>query len=286
MFEEIASPILDQIIDFHGLKITVRRLDVIHPQISGNKFFKLKYNLVEAKQQGYQKILTFGGAFSNHIAASAYAAHYFGFDSLGIIRGEELKDRPLNHTLKTAQDLGMQLHFVSREEYRQKEHLAYLETLNARFPEHYIIPEGGTNALAIQGCREILTLKDHHYDVICCAVGTGGTIAGLIEASQAHQHVWGFSALKGDFLTHDVAQLTQKRNWSITDAYCFGGYAKTSAELFNFIAWFERQYQIPLEHIYTAKMLFGLQDLILKQKITKQMKLLVIHSGGLQGKSC
>ena len=284
MFDEIACPTLDQVINFHSMTLTIRRLDLIHPQVSGNKFYKLKYNLITARQQGYGKILTFGGAFSNHIAASAYAAQRFGFASLGIIRGEELKDRPLNHTLQSAQDLGMQLHFVSREEYRQKEQAAYLETLNARFPEHYIIPEGGTNTLAIQGCREILIPEDRQYDVICCAVGTGGTITGLIEASQSHQQVLGFSALKGDFLTADVKKLTQKNNWHIMDTYCFGGYAKTSTVLFDFIHEFEQQYQIPLEQIYTAKMLFGIQNLILQKKITKQMKLLVIHSGGLQGK--
>jgi 1-aminocyclopropane-1-carboxylate deaminase len=285
MFDEIACPVLDQVIHFHGLDITIRRLDLIHPQISGNKFFKLKYNLITAKQQGYSKVVTFGGAFSNHIAATAYAAQRFGFQSVGIIRGEELKNRPLNPTLQTAHDLGMQLHFVSREEYRLKDNKDYLANLNTQFPDHYLIPEGGTNLLAIEGCQEILNTQDSQYDVICCAVGTGGTMTGLIEASHTHQQVWGFSALKGDFLTTEVSQLTAKTNWYIMDDYCFGGYAKTSAELFAFMAWFEQQYDIPLEQIYTAKMLFGIQNLILNKKITKQMKLLVIHSGGLQGKS-
>ena len=286
MFDEIACPVFDQVIHFHGLDLTIRRLDLIHPHISGNKFFKLKYNLLAAKQQGYSKVVTFGGAFSNHIVATAYAAQHFGFQSVGIIRGEELRNRPLNPTLETAQGLGMQLHFVSREEYRLKDSEDYLTNLNTQFPDHYVIPEGGTNPLAIQGCQEILKAQDSEFDVICCAVGTGGTMTGLIEASHAHQQIWGFSALKGDFLTTDVRKLTCKKNWHIMDDYCFGGYAKTTAELFEFMSWFEQQYNIPLEQIYTGKMLFGIQDLILNKKITKQMKLLVIHSGGLQGKSC
>lgn len=284
MFERIAATVPDQIIDFYGMNITIRRLDLVHPQISGNKFFKLKYNFMAAKQQGYSKILTFGGAYSNHIAATAFASDYFGFDSVGIIRGEELQGQPLNPTLQTAQDFAMQLHFVNRHEYRQKDTPEYLAALATQFPQHYIIPEGGTNLLAIQGCQEILKDSDSQFDVICCAVGTGGTITGLIEASHKHQQVYGFSALKGDFLTADIAQRTTKNNWQITDDYCFGGYAKTTTELLAFMAWFEQQYHIPLEQVYTAKMLFGLGDLIQKGAFHPQAQMLVIHSGGLQGK--
>lgn len=284
MFERIAATVPDQMIDYCGMKITIRRLDLIHPQISGNKFYKLKYNLMAAKQQGYSKLLTFGGAYSNHIAATAFAADYFGFDSVGIIRGEELQDRPLNRTLQTAQDFGMQLHFINRHDYRQKDTAEYLASLAMQFPQHYVIPEGGTNSLAIQGCQEILKATDARFDVICCAVGTGGTITGLIETSQVHQKIYGFSALKGDFLTSDVAQLTQKTNWQITDDYCLGGYAKTTTELLEFMHEFEQQYQIPLEQVYTAKMLFGLRDLIQKGTFHQNAQILVIHSGGLQGK--
>ena len=285
MFETIAQNILDQQINFHDITLIIRRLDLVHPQISGNKFFKLKYNFLEAKRQGYQHILSFGGAYSNHIAATAFAAQQFGFQSVGVIRGEELADRPLNPTLATAQEFGMQLHFVSRDEYRRKQQPEYLAELARQFPEHYVIPEGGTNALAIQGCQEILKDGDAQFDVICCAVGTGGTISGLIEASHAHQQILGFSALKGSFLKDEVAQLTKKTNWNILDDYCCGGYAKTSAALVQFIRDFEAEFSIPLEQVYTAKMLMGIFDLIEKNYFPARSKLLVIHSGGLQGRN-
>ena len=257
----------------------------MHPQISGNKFFKLKYNLLAAQQQGYKKLLTFGGAYSNHIAATAYAAQCFGFESLGIIRGEELASKPLNPTLSTAQLFGMQLQFVSRENYRLKQNPNYLAQLQQDYPDYYVIPEGGTNPLAIQGCQEILNVQDReNYDLICCAVGTGGTMTGLIEASNPHQHVLGFSALKGDFLTSEVQQLTHKSNWQITDQFCCGGYAKTTPELLQFIQAFEQNYQIPLEQVYTGKMLMGVFELIQQGHFSAHSRILVIHSGGLQGR--
>lgn len=286
MFDHIAQSVTYQHIQLNApVTVTVKRLDQIHPQISGNKFFKLKYNFLEAEQQRLKKVLTFGGAYSNHIAATAYAAHLFGFASVGIIRGEELKDKALNPTLATAQQSGMQLHFVSRQQYREKTSSDFLAQLQQSYPEHYIIPEGGTNSLAIQGCKEILTAGDrHNYDVICCAVGTGGTITGLIEASAAHQTVLGFSALKGDFLKSDVEQWTTKKNWKITDAYCCGGYAKTSSELLQFMQCFEAEHHIPLEQVYTVKMMYGLMDLIAQNHFPAGSRILVIHTGGLQGR--
>jgi 1-aminocyclopropane-1-carboxylate deaminase/D-cysteine desulfhydrase-like pyridoxal-dependent ACC family enzyme len=285
MFEMIAENIPDQQIFIHDFRVTIRRLDLVHPQISGNKFFKLKYNFLQAHQQAYQRILTFGGAYSNHIAASAFAARQFGFQSVGIIRGQELADRPLNPTLALAQQLGMQLHFVSREEYRHRHQTDYLQQLAQQFPEHYLIPEGGTNTLAIQGCQEILKQGDEQFDVICCAVGTGGTLTGLIEASQPHQQVLGFSALKGDFLKDEVARLTLQTNWSILDDYCCGGYAKTPPALLQFIEDFEAAYKIPLEQVYTGKMLMGIFDLIRQGHFPVGCRLLVIHTGGLQGRN-
>ena len=285
MFDSIAHSIPVHTIHYRGVALCIKRLDLVHPQISGNKFFKLKYNFLAAQNHGFNKVITFGGAYSNHIAATAFAAHQFGFKSVGIIRGEELQHRVLNPTLATAQHFGMQLKFISRERYREKANPEFLQQLTQDFPEHYIIPEGGTNAFAIQGCMEILTDFDRqHFDVICCAVGTGGTIAGLIESSAEHQQLLGFSALKGDFLHHDVASLTSKRNWKITDAYCCGGYAKTTAELLSFIQHFEQQYDIPLEQVYTGKMLYGIFNLIEQGLIQPQQRLLIIHSGGLQGK--
>lgn len=286
MFDHIAFPTPYQTLELpQPVQLTIKRLDQIHPQISGNKFFKLKYNFSAAQQQGLRQVLTFGGAYSNHIAATAYAAQLVGFQSIGIIRGEELSTQDLNPTLQVAQDFGMQLHFVSRAEYRLRHESEYLQQLQRQYPQAFIIPEGGTNTLAIQGTQEILTSEDReNYDVICCAVGTGGTIAGLIESSSEQQQVLGFSALKGDFLQHDIQQWTTKTNWTLTDAYCCGGYAKTTDELLQFMQQFEQQYTIPLEQVYTAKMMMGLFDLIQQNHFPANTRILAIHTGGLQGK--
>lgn len=285
MFDAFAQAIPYNTVHLHGVTLAIKRLDSVHPQISGNKFFKLKYNFAAAQRQGLKQVLTFGGAYSNHIAATAYAAHLFGMQSIGIIRGDELAHKALNPTLQTAQGFGMQLKFVSREMYRLKQSASFLTQLQAEFPNGYIIPEGGTNPLAIQGCTEILSPADlENFDLICCAAGTGGTIAGLIEASAAHQQVLGFSALKGDFLTQDVEQWTARRNWRITDEFCQGGYAKTTPEIMQFIQEFEAAYSIPLEQVYTGKMLFGIQQMILRGEIKPEQRILVLHTGGLQGK--
>ncbi len=286
MFDHIAFPTPYQTLDTpYPVQITVKRLDLIHPQISGNKFFKLKYNLLEAKQRGFKQILTFGGAYSNHIAATAYVAQLFGFQSIGIIRGDELQTQSLNPTLQTANDFGMQLRFVSRAEYRLRHDTDYQLQLKQHYPDAYIIPEGGTNTFALKGTQEILSPEDQtNYDVICCAVGTGGTIAGIIESSSNRQQVLGFSALKGEFLRHDIQQWTDKLNWSLTDQYCGGGYAKTSPELLQFMLQFEQQHAIPLEQVYTAKMMMGLFDLIEKNHFPTHTRILVIHTGGLQGR--
>ncbi|WP_442784378.1 1-aminocyclopropane-1-carboxylate deaminase/D-cysteine desulfhydrase [Acinetobacter sp. CAAS 2-6] len=282
----------DQQLPYHNipahpdLRLDIKRLDLIHPLISGNKFYKLKDNIRTAQQQGYQQLLTFGGAYSNHIAATAAAGKLLNIPTIGIIRGEELEHQALNPTLTTAQQNGMQLHFVSRQEYRQRHEAEYLARLSAKFPYAYIIPEGGTNTLAVQGCQEILSEKDlQTYDVICCAVGTGGTISGLINASAEHQQVIGFPALKGDFLIQDIQHWTKKSNWLLVQDYHFGGYAKVTPALLDFIQRFEQQYQIPLEPIYTGKMLFGLFELIKQNYFVKGSRILVIHSGGLQGKT-
>ena len=286
MFDHIAFPIPYQTLQLpQPVQLTIKRLDLIHPQISGNKFFKLKYNLLAAQQQGFSQVLTFGGAFSNHIAATAFAAQHFGFQSIGMIRGEELASQQFNPTLQTAQDLGMQLHFLSRFEYRLRHQAEYLQQLQQQYPQAFIIPEGGSNALAIQGTQEILSPDDlENYDVICCAVGTGGTIVGIIESSSEQQQVLGFSALKGDFLKHDIQQWTDKSNWSLTDAYCCGGYAKITPKLLQFMQQFEQQHHIPLEQVYTAKMMMGLLDLIQYHHFPAHTRILAIHTGGLQGK--
>lgn len=263
--------------------IHVKRIDLAHPTISGNKFYKLKYNLIEAKQQGFDTLISFGGAYSNHIFALVHAAKAYDFKSIGIIRGEELKDQPLNSTLQTAQDLGMALKFISRTQYRQKHTAEFLADLQLQYPNAYIIPEGGTNDLAIKGCEEILSDEDkENYDVICCAVGTGGTISGIINASHDHQQILGFSALKGDFLVKDIQQWTDKTNWQLFSEDTFGGYGKFNAELIKFIKYIKLDSDLPFEPIYTGKMIYQLKKLTAANYFKQDCRILVIHTGGLQ----
>lgn len=266
------------------VRLFVRREDLIHPFVSGNKFRKLRYNLEEASRQNHTKIVTFGGAFSNHIAAVAYAGKANGFETLGIIRGDELKDNwHDNPTLQFASSCGMQFEFISREQYRMKEQEDFMEQLKNQWGEFYCIPEGGTNEWAVKGCEEILTEVDVAYDYVCVAVGTGGTLSGLINGSFEHQKIIGFPALKGDFLEKDICIFAKKNNWSLNLDYHFGGYGKVTPELIQFINSFYEEHQVPLDPIYTGKMVFGVMDLIEKAYFTKGSKILLIHTGGLQG---
>jgi len=267
-----------------GVKLYLKREDKIHPFISGNKYRKLKCNLLEARNKKYNTLLTFGGAYSNHIAAVASAGKEFDFKTIGVIRGEELASKISdNPTLTFAQDCGMQFKFVSRETYRNKASIEFLNILKGEFGNFYAIPEGGTNKLAVKGCEEILTEEDEVFDIICCPVGTGGTISGLINASEAHQKIIGFPALKGDFLQNEIGKFTAKSNWELVTAYHFGGYAKINSELIEFINRFKQEYNIPIDPIYTGKMMFGIFDLIKKGHFKKRTKILAIHTGGLQG---
>ena len=267
-----------------GISLVIKREDLIHPFVSGNKFRKLKYNLLQAKAEKQSCLLTFGGAFSNHIAAVAYAGKEYGFQTIGIIRGEELATKiESNPTLKFAQECGMQLEFVSREDYRLKTELTFLEQLEKKYGSFYLIPEGGTNELAIKGCEEILTNEDAVFDYIGCAIGTGGTISGIINSVLSHQKVLGFPALKGDFLQDEIRNFVQNENWELITDYHFGGYGKINSDLVEFINWFFEQTQIPLDPVYTGKMVFGIVDLIEKNYFPENSKILVIHTGGLQG---
>lgn len=267
-----------------GNQIFVRKTYLSHAFISGNKLNKLKYNIEEAKKQKKKILLTFGGAFSNHIAAVAAVGKEFGFETIGVIRGEELKAKiNENPTLSFANNLGMQFEFVSREAYRNKTDDDFIENLKEQFGDFYLIPEGGTNSLAVKGCEEILTKEDVVYDYICCPVGTGGTIAGIINASFQHQKILGFPALKGDFLQEEITKFTTKTNWQLIADYHFGGYAKVNADLIRFINTFKKDNNIPLDPVYTGKMLFAIHDLIGKGFFPKHAKILVIHTGGLQG---
>ncbi len=275
---------INESIHFKDITLTIKREDLLHPDISGNKYRKLKYNLIEAKKQQKATILTFGGAYSNHIAATAAAGREYGFMTIGVIRGEELKDKiHQNPTLDYAQSCGMRLEFISREDYRQKKASLFIEMLQKKFGDFYIVPEGGTNQLAIKGCEEILIENDNKFDFICTCVGTGGTIAGLINSSLEHQKILGFSALKGDFLEGEIQKYTSKKNWELITNYHFGGYGKIKPELITFINEFKEITKIPLDPVYTGKMMYGILDLHGKGYFRKEAKILVIHTGGLQG---
>ena len=271
-------------LDTNNVSVFIRREDLAHPFISGNKFRKLKYNLLQAKSENQETLLTFGGAFSNHIAAAAYAGKEHGFKTIGIIRGDELKDKISgNPTLQFAQDCGMQFKFVTREAYRHKTEADFMENLKQEFGDFYLVPEGGTNDLAVKGCTEILTKEDAEFDFICCAVGTGGTISGIINSLMPHQKVLGFPALKADFLREDIRKFARNQNWELVSDYHFGGYGKVNTELIAFINQFYQENQIPLDPIYTGKMVFGVIDLIAKNYFRENAKILLIHTGGIQG---
>ncbi|WP_034259042.1 1-aminocyclopropane-1-carboxylate deaminase/D-cysteine desulfhydrase [Aequorivita capsosiphonis] len=266
-----------------GYSLFIRREDLIHPFVSGNKFRKLKYNLIEAKEQKYNTLLTFGGAFSNHIAAVAAAGKELNLKTIGIIRGEELISKiSENATLSFARKCGMHLQFVTREVYRLKDTSKYKNHLKEQFDDFYLIREGGTNALAVKGCEEILP-KGNSFDYICVPVGTGGTMAGLVKASNESQKVLGFSALKGSFQTSEIQKYTSKTNFEITDSYCFGGYGKIDMDLVRFINEFKEKTNIPLDPVYTGKMLYGIMDLLKKGHFKENSRIFAIHTGGLQG---
>ncbi len=269
---------------FIGNQLFVKPEYLIHTFISGNKYRKLKYNIKKAKELKKGVLLTFGGAYSNHIAATAYAGKLYGFKTIGIIRGDELISKvESNPTLKFAKSNGMQFKFVTREKYRSKLENDFIENLKLEFGDFYLVPEGGTNQLAIKGCEEILNDSDRDFDFICCSVGTGGTISGLINSSQSHQKILGFPALKGDFIREDIRKFAKKKNWDLITDYHFGGYGKIKPELITFINDFNIRYNIPLDPVYTGKMMYGIFDLIEKQFFPKDAKILAIHTGGLQG---
>ena len=267
-----------------GITLEIKREDLLHPFVSGNKFRKLKYNILQAKAENQSVLLTFGGAFSNHIAAVAYAGKEQGFETIGVIRGDELRDKiSENPTLSFAQECGMRFEFVTREAYRHKTETAFIEQLQVRFGSFYLVPEGGTNDLAVKGCEEILTEFDAHFDFVCSAVGTGGTISGLINSALPHQKVLGFPALKGDFLQNEIHKFVNNKNWELITDYHFGGYGKVTTEFIEWMNWFYAQTGIPLDPIYTGKMVFGVMDLIQRNYFPPKSKILMIHTGGLQG---
>ncbi|MFM1808494.1 MAG: hypothetical protein RLZZ242_1219 [Bacteroidota bacterium] len=278
--QSLSLPVLES----RGVTLLLKREDQLHPLISGNKFRKLKYNLEAARLKKSHTLLTFGGAHSNHILATAAAAAEHGFKSTGIIRGEELSNCIDNNpTLTKAQSLGMRFIFVSRERYRElTRDEKKAKTLCAQ-DGIYMIPEGGSNALAVKGVSEMLTEEDHQADILCCAVGTGATLAGLVEASAPHQKVLGYAALDHDSLHQEVARFTKKSNYEIVHDYTFGGYAKVNERLVNDMNTWLRQTGVLFDPVYTAKMMFGILDRVRRGAIPKGSVILAIHTGGLQG---
>ncbi len=259
----------------------------MHPGMQGNKYYKLRYNIMEAKKRGHSQLLTFGGTFSNHIHATAMASEKAGIRAIGIIRGEI--SEPLNPTLADARQQGMHLYPLSRSEYRDKQSDQVLGKLRSVFGDFYLIPEGGTNAFAIQGASEILSDEDASMQVIALPVGTGGTLAGIAGSALPHQRVLGFSALKGDFIRKEVRHLLDSHHISLTipveiqTDFHFGGYAKFTPELIDFIKQMQIQANLPLDPVYTGKLFFGLFELIRKNYFPKGSKILALHTGGLQG---
>jgi 1-aminocyclopropane-1-carboxylate deaminase/D-cysteine desulfhydrase-like pyridoxal-dependent ACC family enzyme len=230
--------------------------------------------------------LTFGGAYSNHIYAAA--GKLFGFNTIGIIRGEEYS--PLNPTLKNAENFGMEFHYVPRLEYKHRNEKSFQEKLLKAYPDSYLIPEGGTNLPVLKGTSEIVKNIKIDFDYICCPVGTGGTISGIIFSLKGKKKVLGFSALKnGGFLRDEVRNLVNRYtgknylNWNIKLDYHFGGYAKINYELIKLVEEFKEKYNIELDYIYTRKMIFGIIDLISKNFFEDYSKIITVHTGGIQG---
>lgn len=280
--------IIDPVINAAGVRLLIAREDLNHPLVSGNKLRKLKYNLQEAKKAGHQKLLTLGGAYSNHIHATAAAAKMMDFEAVGVIRGEE--HLPLNPTLQFAQKSGMQLEYLDREMYRQRDQPEFLEMLQEKFGDFYFIPEGGSNHLAVKGCQEIIGHIRSPFDYIITASGTGGTLAGLISGLSKNQKAIGVSVLKdGSFLYEAVDNLLDDFksasgiDWEIATEYHFNGYAKYTDRLIRFINNFKAIHKVPLDPIYTGKMMYAVWEMIKNGKFERGSTIVALHTGGLQG---
>lgn len=273
-----------------GVRIIVKREDLNHPAVSGNKWWKLKYNLSEALHYLHKTVLTFGGAFSNHIYATAAAAKATGLKAIGIIRGEETL--PLNPTLQFAVDQGMKISYISRSTYRKKATPEFIRELRDRFGEFFMIPEGGSNNLAIKGCSEFARehLSNINFEHLLLPVATGGTMAGLVCGFQGSKSIIGVSVLKDvgslkDNVEHLVNEYSETSfdNWSLLTQYHEGGYAKTSQRLLNLVQEMKLAYGLPLDEVYTGKLLLGAMNEIEAGSFSRGSTILVLHTGGLQG---
>lgn len=274
----------DDRLDERGIQLFLKRDDLIHPEIPGNKWRKLKYNLLAAKAQGSSTLLTFGGPYSNHLRATAAAGERFGFSTIGVVRGEE--HLPLNPSLDEVTHRGMRLTYLDRSTYRRKNDLDVVETLRAQHGEFYLLPEGGSNVLGVRGCAELPTELDLDFDVICCPVGSGGTFAGIAGGLAQDRRALGFAALKGgEYLTQQVASLQRQAfgavtdAWSIEPGYHFGGFAKSTPELHEFIQDFEERHGVLLDWVYVAKMMFGIFDLAAREKLAAGTIVVAVVTG-------
>lgn len=266
----------------------MKRDDMIHPLIQGNKWRKLKYNLEAARAAGYRRLLTFGGYYSNHLYATAAAASLYGFEAVGVVRGEE--PAALSHTLQFARSRGMRLKFVSRAAYEQRYDVSFLEMLRDTYGDFYLLPDGGSNALALRGAGEIISETGSGFDVVCVPCGTGGTLAGIACALNGSSRIIGFSPLRGNpALVEEINRLTREysgctySNFTICNDFTFGGYARWTDALIDFVVSFEAKHGILLDPIYTSKMMYGINTMIREGKFARGTRLLCIHTGGLQG---
>lgn len=277
----------DERLSRQGVRLYLKRDDLIHPELTGNKWRKLRYNLTAAEEQGHSQLLTFGGAYSNHIAATAAAGHHFGFKTVGVIRGEP--HEPLNNVLEFAASRGMELTYLDRGSYRRKVDPDVLSRLHGQFGDFYLLPEGGSNALAAQGCAELPAEIDVEFDTICCPCGTGGTLAGIAHGLRESQKAIGFAVLKGgDFLTEEVERLQREAfgavssNWTVRTEFHFGGFAKRRGELDAFIDDFEARHGLRLEWVYVAKMMFGVFALIEQGAFPRGERIVAVVTGADQ----
>ena len=267
----------------HGISVHIKREDLVFPMASGNKWRKLKHNLNAFNHSDSKVLLTFGGAFSNHLAAVAAMCSQHNIPCIGIVRGDELAYKPLNPTLEKCQQNAMQLVFVSREEYAQKEYGATVQKRKKMHRDTFILPEGGTNALAIKGCEEILTPQDDRFDAICCAVGTGGTLIGLSNSSKNHQRVVGFQVVKDATIPTRICTFAKQDNWVLVHHPSHIGYAQVSKALVAFAKDVLQKTGVLLDPIYTAPMLFQLVHMLKENTWNFGTNILLIHTGGTQG---
>lgn len=282
----IESIFLDTLSQFN-VSIDVKRDDLIHPVISGNKRYKLHFYIQDMLASNKTRLVTFGGAYSNHLHATACVGNELGIQTVGIVRAEPHELNNPTPTLKDCQQWGMTLEPVSRAEYRLKQASPVVAQICAKYPDAYWVPEGGSGELGVKGAEYILSgVQQSNYDVIVLACGTGTTLAGVVRASVDSVNVIGIPVLKGaKWMQSEVAQYlpATKRNWQLNYDYHFSGYGKWNDELVRFSESITQQSGIPLDLVYTAKAFYALVDLISAGKIARNSRVLFIHTGGLQG---